>query len=367
MGFFKKVKKAILGGTDTIGLTDTKATDRALDLQRDALTESRKTLKDMYNQAVDRAKPYSETGRRAMTQLEGMNYVPMANFEGGEFERFSQVDSPYRSHSGQFAIGEITPELDPGYQFRLDQGRRALERMQGAKGGRVSGASMRDLLNYNQDFASNEYDRAYNRQYQKALNDQQQGFREYQDARNAFNQDRDSEYGRRLTKYGLDLNNYNMGYDKNYQRLGDLVNLGAGMDQATMGYGMKLGDTLSRDTIGFSNAAANAEMNRNKEVKDLWGKSIEGGLSLASVALMACWVARAIFGVDNIKWRYARHYVLNIAPDWFREFYLKHGEEFAKVVEKTIFLKLALRPLFEIFALIGKNDIESEVLDALRS
>jgi hypothetical protein len=52
---------------------------------------------------------------------------------------------------------------DPGYQFRMDEGIRGLDRSAAARGNLFSGAAMKALNRYNQDFASNEYGNAYNR------------------------------------------------------------------------------------------------------------------------------------------------------------------------------------------------------------
>lgn len=45
----------------------------------------------------------------------------------------------------------------PGYQFRLDEGNKAIERGQAAQGGRLSGRAIKEALRYGQDFASNEF------------------------------------------------------------------------------------------------------------------------------------------------------------------------------------------------------------------
>lgn len=45
----------------------------------------------------------------------------------------------------------------PGYDFRLQQGQDSLQAGAAARGGLYSGAAMRDLLKYGQDYGSNEY------------------------------------------------------------------------------------------------------------------------------------------------------------------------------------------------------------------
>lgn len=51
----------------------------------------------------------------------------------------------------------------PGYQFRLQQGNDAYEASAAARGLGNSGAQLRALAQYNQDYASNEFDKEFNR------------------------------------------------------------------------------------------------------------------------------------------------------------------------------------------------------------
>lgn len=55
---------------------------------------------------------------------------------------------------------------DPGYQFRLGEGRRNLEAGAAARGVLNSGGTLKDLLNYGQQAASQEYQNVFNRAYQ---------------------------------------------------------------------------------------------------------------------------------------------------------------------------------------------------------
>ncbi len=80
------------------------------------------------------------------------------------------------------------------------------------------------------------------------------------------------------------------------------------------------------------------------------------GPAWLQAAKPGCWVAAEIFGDWNHpKTIAARNYVNFIGPKWFKEFYLKHGEKVANFISNKPALKLLLRPLFEMFALIGKE------------
>jgi hypothetical protein len=69
---------------------------------------------------------------------------------------------------GKYGTAEYTPEMfakgiDPGYQFRLSEGMKGLERSSAARGGLLSGATLKGIQRYGQDMASQEFTNAFNR------------------------------------------------------------------------------------------------------------------------------------------------------------------------------------------------------------
>jgi hypothetical protein len=54
-------------------------------------------------------------------------------------------------------------EADPGYEFRRSEGGRGIEQSAAARGGLLSGAAAKELTRFNQDTASDEFDRAHGR------------------------------------------------------------------------------------------------------------------------------------------------------------------------------------------------------------
>ena len=89
----------------------------------------------------------------AMKQYGGANSPDLQPF-------FSQGPE-FGSMSRDFSMADY--QADPGYQFRLEQGAKALERAGAAKGMALSGAQMKGLTDYNSGMASQEYGNAYNR------------------------------------------------------------------------------------------------------------------------------------------------------------------------------------------------------------
>jgi hypothetical protein len=67
----------------------------------------------------------------------------------------------YGKYARDFGMADY--QADPGYQFRLSEGQRALSRGAAGRGGLVSGTSLKAMQDYAQNSASNEYANAFNR------------------------------------------------------------------------------------------------------------------------------------------------------------------------------------------------------------
>jgi hypothetical protein len=63
--------------------------------------------------------------------------------------------------TAEFGMDKFT--ADPGYAFRMSEGMKALERSAAARGGLLSGATLKGTQRYGQDLASQEYQNAFNR------------------------------------------------------------------------------------------------------------------------------------------------------------------------------------------------------------
>ena len=121
---------------DTLGtnIFGPNSTDRALNAQRRGMDQATQVQREMYDQQRQDFAPWRETGVGAMGQLNDNKF--MQNWQ-----------------------------QDPGYQFRLQQGQKALEQSAAARGGLNSGATLKALTRYGQDFGANEYQNVYNREY----------------------------------------------------------------------------------------------------------------------------------------------------------------------------------------------------------
>ncbi len=86
--------------------------------------------------------PYRFAGNNANDQLD------LGLAEGGRFSR-----NP--------TMADI--QIDPGFDFRLGQGQKTLERSAAARGGAASGTALMDLTRFSQGLASDEYAKAFQR------------------------------------------------------------------------------------------------------------------------------------------------------------------------------------------------------------
>jgi len=115
----------------------------------------------------------SAASSAASTQANAANNA--ANLQNQQYQQTRQDQMPWMQ-AGQTALNALTPLVmnyrpfdmntfaqDPGYQFRMDQGTKALERSAAARGGLISGNTGGALQNYGQGLASQEYQNAFNR------------------------------------------------------------------------------------------------------------------------------------------------------------------------------------------------------------
>jgi hypothetical protein len=91
------------------------------------------------------------------------------------FNRQIELQEPFR-RAGEEALNKLIPlssnytpfgmdqfKQDPGYAFRLSEGMKGLERTAAARGGLLSGATLKGAQRFGQDLASQEYQNAFNR------------------------------------------------------------------------------------------------------------------------------------------------------------------------------------------------------------
>lgn len=189
-----------MGLFDAVGsFLGTNKSGEAIAAQQAAAGEAARIQKEMYEQSRADLQPWREAGGRALSKMEDADY--MRDFTAADFQ------------------------ADPGYQFRMSEGMKALERSAAAKGGLMGGANLKALSRFGQDLASQEYGNAYNR----------------------FNADRDRRFG----------------------RLSNLSGMGQQSAAQTANNAMQYGQAAAENSIGLGNSIASAKLaqgNQNAEM-----------------------------------------------------------------------------------------------------
>lgn len=87
--------------------------------------------------------------------------MPWVTAGTGALGALTQGLAPGGDFTRSFGMQDF--QTDPGYQFRQAEGEKAINRAAAARGGFDSGATLKALNRYNQDYAAGEYNNAYNR------------------------------------------------------------------------------------------------------------------------------------------------------------------------------------------------------------
>ena len=126
-------------GAQSAAGTQAASYDRAAALQKEQFDEQ-KRLSEPYRQA-------GLTGQNRLMELLGL---------GG-----NTGAAGYGQYARDFGMQDF--QQDPGYRFRLGEGLKAMGHAAGARGGLISGQTMKGLEDYRQNAASGEYQNAFNR------------------------------------------------------------------------------------------------------------------------------------------------------------------------------------------------------------
>lgn len=159
------IAAALIGGGTALlgGFMASNAAGDAADAQSQAannasansLTASRESnalQKEMFDKQIELNTPFRQAGLTGQNRL--MELLGLGGNTGAQ---------GYGSAMKNFSMGDF--QEDPGYQFRMQQGQQALERSAAARGGLLSGRAGKDMTNYAQGAASQEYGNVYNRKF----------------------------------------------------------------------------------------------------------------------------------------------------------------------------------------------------------
>lgn len=86
------------------------------------------------------------------------------------------------------------------------------------------------------------------------------------------------------------------------------------------------------------------------------GGAAEGASSAAVAALIGCWVAEELYGVDHMKTHLARYWAMT-HDNWFTRLYSKHGQHWAGWLKNHPWAKPVVQPIWDVMAFLGLQSI----------
>lgn len=139
-------------------------------------------------------------------------------------------------------------ETAPGYQFRLAEGMKGVENSGAARGMQLSGAGLKAINRFNQDFASNEYGNWFN----QTNIDRNFASGEYDNWFNQSNTDRNFVAGQGDAAY----NRYNSNNTSKYNRLAGIAGTGQQATRDVNSAGAAYAQRAGNNIMGAGNAQA---------------------------------------------------------------------------------------------------------------
>ncbi len=202
------------------------ASDEAIAEQRRQYDASLAEQQRQFGIGQNEIAPWLQQGTSAINTLGGL-LAP-----GGELSK---------GWTGTFAPPtNITESNDPGFQARLALGQQAIERSAAARGTNLSGGTLKDLNQFGQDYASNEYGNIYNRALQN-----------YTLGQNTFYQNQNNLFNRYATLAGYGQQAANTGVAAGANE----ANAITGLNTTT---GANIGNILVNSASNQGNALQNA-------------------------------------------------------------------------------------------------------------
>jgi len=189
------VAGAVVVGTVGGALISSNAARGAAQTQANAASESNRLAYEQYQQQREDQAPWRKAGEVALGQLGDLTK------NGGDLNR-------------RFTMADFIK--DPGYDFRMSEGAKAIERSAAARGGVLGGGTLKALSRYNQDFASQEYNNSFSR----------------------WNQENNQQFG----------------------RLSSIAGLGSQANAANQQAGQNYTNTFSNNLMGAANASGAAQI-----------------------------------------------------------------------------------------------------------
>lgn len=142
---------AVVGGTVVSAGVNLFGANQAAKEQKRAANQAAALQRETMDRQEALQEPFRQTGITAQNRIK-----TLMGLEGGD-----TASPDFGKYARDFSMADY--EADPGYGFRVKEGMKAIERSAAARGGLLSGATLKGITRFGQDTASAEYLNAFNR------------------------------------------------------------------------------------------------------------------------------------------------------------------------------------------------------------
>ena len=152
---------AMAGANLVSGLMGADAAKSAANTQAQSAQQALDFQKQQFNTIQQQTAPGRAAGYNALNTLGSLGSGTYGMYDANGNPTGSGIGSGYLTQ--QYTPEEFAKGQDPGYQFRLQQGQEATNRMANMSGGLLSGNALKGQEDYTQGLASQEFTNAFNR------------------------------------------------------------------------------------------------------------------------------------------------------------------------------------------------------------
>jgi hypothetical protein len=262
-------------------------------------------LDNAARQAMGYVSPYAQSGEQANTALQqGMGLTPDANgnlsnpltenFNAQDYqhsvgytpltsnqlsrEQYSQMQGvpalvdntltaeQYNQDPAYTPMVNSLAELQatPGYQFQLEQGLQGVDRTAAARGGMLSGRTLKEANNYAQGQASTGFQSAWDRSqqaYQNAFNRKQSQFAQGQQGLAAERAYTGDVYNQGQTALGNAYNQFTNNQNNAYTKLAGIAGTGANAAQNMGNIAQQNAQNIAQQNTNYANSGSGSSQN----------------------------------------------------------------------------------------------------------
>jgi hypothetical protein len=168
---------------------------------------------------------------------------------------------PYESYKEYTPFSEAEFKVDPGYQFRQDQGNQSIQNMAAATGNLNSGRALKDAMTFNSGLASQEYQNAYGR----------------------YNNDYLTGFNSHIQDYNTGFNAFNTNQTNQYNKLAALAGMGQASASSLAGVSQNYTNQVGNNLAQSANAQAAGTIGQSNALNQGLGSIANAGMNYAAL------------------------------------------------------------------------------------